>query len=424
MSTLLTSTKSSARLMRLGVCLVASIAGAQSSSLARIPSLEAHDTRIATFRVLDQAVRLLGHADSDYRNILRDAIVTLPSDADVRVQAQLRTFLARVPQLGAEYQCSEDFTRARAQDMLWRLRDTLLEIPIRPVEPTVCYAVPFAVDLVRAQTATGLVDIYGYDFDTASLQLVVVTPDGFVDVTPSLTVKSHTHLTARLGNDGVAASVTNQSLGVAWGHVIHYRVPLVGPTTDLCSSRLETIPAGRTISYMATARAGHNPDAMRDTAEVRLDYTSNLLEAVLCVTTADGAASGCFREFLYTTDPDRVIEGVIGPLSRRISLAARQQPSSVQTRRGLVRQWSVAGRPPGDATTDSTSIVARLRALTVVSSDIEGCLSPMAYVEAKRTTAFPAATQHRLDAQLRRVDRAILRCRPRFAPPGASRLPK
>jgi hypothetical protein len=57
----------------------------------------------------------------------------------------------------------------------------------------------------------------------------------------------------------------------------------------------------------------------------------------------------------------------------------------------------------------------------MVSTEAEAWLSPIAYVEAKRMTAFPVATRQRLDAELTRVDRAILKLRPHFAPPDATR---
>src|SRR6266853_789693 len=420
----LTPTRTHGTLMRATIWVLASIACANTASLARSPSSQADDTRIATLRVLDDAVRGLGRVDADGQQVVRDAIARLPSNADSRVRTQLGTFLARIPQPGAAFPCSDVFIRARAEQQLWRLRDVVLDIQTRPIEPSVCYAVPFAVDLMRARTTASVVDIYGYDFDATSLQLVVVTPDGFVDVTPSLVVASHTHLTVRVGENGVSTTATNQALGLAWGHVIHYRVPLVGPTTHICSSRAETIPAGRTVRYTDSLGITSRREADRTDATMHLDYSSNLVQAVLCVTAANAAASGCFSEFLYTTDSERVIEGVLGPISSQISLPRGHWPLSVRVQRGLVRHWSAAGSPSNSVTIDSASIVAQLDSIKVVSTNAEACLSPIAYAEAKRATAFSVETRQLLDAELRRVDRAIVKLRPRFAPPGALPLTK
>jgi hypothetical protein len=76
----------SAGLRRAAVCFLAWVACATSSSLARIQPSDASDTRIATLRVLDDAVRGLGRVDSDYQQVLRNATVTL-EDGGRRVAA-------------------------------------------------------------------------------------------------------------------------------------------------------------------------------------------------------------------------------------------------------------------------------------------------------------------------------------------------
>jgi hypothetical protein len=295
--------------------------------------------------------------------------------------------------------------------MLWRLRDVVLDVQTRPVEPVVCYAAPFAIDLERARTTGQVVDLYGYDFDAATVQLVAITPDGFTDVTPSLTVTSHTHATVRIGGVGVPALDRNEAVGVAWGHIIHYRVPLVGSTTRLCSSRVETVRPGATVSYDSITRAsGLSPGTAGDaSAEVRLDYSSNVLQAALCVTTPDVIESGCVTEYLRTIDPERVIDGVLGPQSSLMSFDAARE-TDINVRQGLVRRWRSGGNG------GTTVVAARLDRITIVSREAESCLSPIAYVEAKRTRPFPAATARVLDAQLRGLDPAIVRLRPRFAP--------
>jgi hypothetical protein len=61
-------------------------------------------------------------------------------------------------------------------------------------------------------------------------------------------------------------------------------------------------------------------------------------------------------------------------------------------------------------------VAARLNEIRLVSVEGEWCVSPMAYLEAKRTTVLDAATRRSLDPQLKRIDPAILKLRPRFAP--------
>jgi len=59
-------------------------------------------------------------------------------------------------------------------------------------------------------------------------------------------------------------------------------------------------------------------------------------------------------------------------------------------------------------------VTAQLNDIRLVSSEGEGCISPIAYLEAKRTTRLTPETRRALDPQLESVD---LTLRPRFAPP-------
>jgi len=115
--------------------------------------------------------------------------------------------------------------------MLMRLRDTALHADPGSVDPAVCYAVPFALDVTHAQTTDGLVDIYGYDFDAVTMPMVFVTRDGYQDVTSSLNARSHAHLILKL--DRVPLSSNSLSLGLAWGHLIRHSIGLVQRATPL-----------------------------------------------------------------------------------------------------------------------------------------------------------------------------------------------
>jgi hypothetical protein len=365
------------------------------------------ELRLGTLRVLDRAIALLSHPDADHKTILGNALAALPPTGN-RARRQIQAFLARVPRPGLDFRCSEEVIRIRARDLLWRARDLELDVQTRPIEPLVCYAAPFAVDAERSAAVGQPLEIYGYDFDTVPLQLVLIAPDGFRDVTSNLRVISHTHLTVTVGGGGVSSAANADSIGVAWGHIIHFRVPLVTRATRLCRTYIETMAAGKAISYSPVAGAdGQSRRSITD-ADVRLDYSSNVLEAALCVIADDASVSGCFREFLHSADADRVIDGVVGPQQSQLSVSRNDPRTLFSSRHGLVSQW-VLDR--------NASVVARLRQMVVVSRDAEGCLSPVAYVEARRTTAFPAATARALQAQLRQMDSRVATLRPRFAPP-------
>jgi len=259
-----------------------------------------------------------------------EAIAAFPSNADDNVRTDLRAFLTRAPQPGGGFKCSVDFVRSRARKALLRARDTLRHEYVAPVEPEVCYATPFALDLTQAQTTGGWLDIYGYDFDRATPEMVLVSGKGYRDVTAALIARSHYHLALNLGDSAVRLSSESVSLGLTWSHLIHHSIAIIQPTSTLCSSRVETIPAGRTVSYspprISAVGSAERPGT-KVWADAALDYSSNKLEVTICMAAADQAGgdavfSGCTVEFLYTTDPDRVIDGVLGGLSSRISYAS------------------------------------------------------------------------------------------------------
>jgi len=372
---------------------------------------------IRTLRVVDEAIHALGDPASDYRKVLLHAAAALPSNAEDDVRAHIRTFLGRSPEPGPAFRCSVDFVRARARKMLLRLRDTLQHADPGGVDPAVCYAVPFALDVTHAPTTDSRVDIYGYDFDAVTPQMVLVTRDGYQDVTSALIARSHAHLTFKL--DGVPLSSNSLSLGLAWGHLIRHSIALVHRATPVCSSRVETIPAGKTIVTAPLRTSGEGSLARPGTkiwADASLDYSNNKLEATICMT-ADQAAndtifSGCTVEFLYTTDPDGVIEGVLGTSRSHISYTrATSQPADIRNAaaQGPVRQWAFSS---GDV-----SMTARLNEIRIVSTDDRACISPLAYLEARRTAVLSPETKRALDSQLTKVAPRILTLRPRFAPP-------
>ena len=204
--------------------------------------------------------------------------------------------------------CNSEFLRRRARKTLQRLRERLAGENPRPVEPEVCYATPAALDLGRVLASGGTVDIYGFDLDHVQVQFDVVNADGFVDITTALRRVSHDHLIADIRPGAVPLSAASRSLAVVWGHVIRYPVPIVHDTTRLCPSTLETIPRGTMVTYARSANATAFSGEV--SVDVSLEYSSNKLEALICVVAVDTSISGCTTAFLHTTDADSEIEGL------------------------------------------------------------------------------------------------------------------
>jgi hypothetical protein len=376
--------------------------------------VHADRTQTAVLHVLDEAVRSLGSPSAEYRRVLTAAIAELGADAGGAATAELRAFLDRAPEIGADFQCNAEFVRRRARKAVVRLREQLAGGPPRPIEPEVCYATPAALDFTRASTGETTVDIYGFDLDTVELQLALVNTDGFVDVTTALRRSSHYHLVADIRPGMVPLSAAARSLAVFWGHVIRFSVPIVQASTHLCPSVIETVPQGLSAAYARSLNA--RAFSGEATIDVSLEYSSNKLEAIICVVTDDTSISGCTTAFLYTTDSDSEIEAVLGPARGQIHLTGRERGAVKGPNSGPVQQWFRPGDPGRGPELDETSVAARFDQIQLVSTRDEACISPIVYGEGKRTTSFDPRVREALDRQLRPVDPRILALRPQFAP--------
>jgi hypothetical protein len=399
------------------------LSGAQSARPSNTqPDLQPDQSVNLTLAALDAAIQRLAVPGVDYRAVLRQADGSLPGDDDGSARAGIRAFLARTPSPGERFVCGSDFMQARASQALWRLRDEVAHTDADPVEPAVCYADPVAIDRSKQGESADL-DIYGSDLDKVTLQLVVVTQSGYRDVTSALLPKSAFHVGVNVA--AIPLSDTALSLGLAWGHVIHHWIPIIQPNSRLCASRIETIPGDRTVSWMPfgypNARVLGQAES-RTWAHLELNHSDNKVDAALCVTAASlrdrRSVAGCTVAFLYTTDPDRVIDGILGELTSQYVSARDEKFVAPFVRRqaGVVRQWSVEPVKASEAESNLSSVTARLNSIRVVSTVAYGCVSPVTYMEARRMGVVTSETQRALNPQLNRIDPTVLKVRPRFAP--------
>jgi hypothetical protein len=375
-----------------------------------------------TMVVLEDGENSLASSAVDYRQALNRILEALPPGTPEFVRSDITTFLKRVPDTGADFECGPEFMRYRTRQELERVKDKLLNTTPDHAEPQFCYAIPFAIDL--AQPVKG-VDIFGYDLDTQPLELFVVNNDGsFDDVSFALSRRTHYHLTVDLGKNGVKFTAQSQMLGVAWGHLIRYSVVLIQPTTALCLSQIEEIPAGKTITFSplligGSGRLGRGGNVR---ASAMLNYESNKVDATVCMMAADEEPdpttfAGCGVEYVYTTEPDRIIEGVLAGLESRTSQIPLNRGQNVTggRRDGPVTAWKfVVSNPQSRASEPMVTVV--LRKIRIASTKLDNCLPAVAYLEARRTSAIAPGTLKRLDSESRGLQREILKLRPRFAP--------
>ena len=79
-------------------------------------------------------------------------------------------------------------------------------------------------------------------------------------------------------------------------------------------------------------------------------------------------------------------------------------------------RWLFGGLGPQQGVPVEPRVTIQLRAARVISTKSGGCVSAIAYLEAKRMHALSDTTVRRLDSQLKKMDLAVLKARPRFSP--------
>ena len=376
--------------------------------------------------VLERAINALADPSSDYRTTLQNVLPALPAGSQDFLKTDITAFLSRAPDPGADFQCSAEFVRYKARKELLRLKDMLLDSSPQPAEPQFCYAVPFAID---PALPTRRIEIYGYDFDREPMQVLLMNSYGFTDVTFAVVTQSHYHMTLELEKHGLEVSPENRVLALTLHHIIQHAIPVIQPDTRLCESRIEDIPADKVIAYDPPSIVRGRSFTVAGAsvvANAALDYDSNVVDATMCVTaTAPGedpnAVSGCAGEFVYTSESGRLIEWVSGDLQSRIAYTSGSGEKDVRkgAGRGPVDRWTFTAGSPTSPAGAEPGLAVRLRKLQVVSTQVGGgCVSPIAYLEARRMRALSAGVVRRLDTELTKVDRAILKLRPRFAGTG------
>jgi hypothetical protein len=379
------------------------------------------DPRVDTVLALDAGIRALTNPSADFRTILRSLPAGLPPGADSSVRLAITRFLNRAP--GSDVQCSADFLRLSARRELLRIKESLLGLHPEPRKPEFCYAAPYAIDVGNPGNT---LEIYGYDFDVEPIELFLVNADGYHDVTAAMTLRTHYHLSVRLGKGGVQFATNSQVLGLTWGNLIHHAVALVQPSTSLCASTIQEIPAGKTIAYSPALIRGDRRFAgppARVWAHATVDYRSNAVDVMVCMTVEEPGGdrttfTGCGSEYVTTIDPDREIEWLFGGLESRASYTPTGRRPAIRDGSDdeLVRRWTFSGvgrSPTADADPHITIELKKIRMVTIAP---DGCVSPIAFLEAKRAGALSPPTMRRLEAQLTKVDPGILTLRPRFAP--------
>ena len=364
--------------------------------------------------VLERALSALAQPSVDYRRVMRRAAETFPSGSVVRTR--IDTFLRRVPQSRKGFMCSSEFVVDRARSELIRIKDAVLDANPEPRHPAFCVTDPVAID---AALPPDRIEVYGFDFDTEDIQVSVMNAHGFHDVTFAVRPTSHFHFTIDLRQRNIQFAPETERVALIVGHLIAYSIPVIQTMTPLCSSNIEQFGDGKVLTYTPPPVAGASNSASRAgrvVANLSMEIESNAVSATVCMTAIDEQggvtlASGCGREYVYTTDSDRRIEGIIGNTSDRFEGADR----SAVARGGddhRLGTWTIQATGRDSNTAPERLVAIALHGLRLVSTETGHCVSPIEFLEAEREGRLANTTIGRLEAAIKAVDPVIRRLRP------------
>ncbi len=386
------------------------------------------DTTAQTVATLNDGINLLGDTSSDYKKVLQDTLAKLPREAQDFVKNDITDLLRRAPAaIGTEFRCNVDFLRIRAREELIRIKAKLLNTSFPPPEPELCSVVPLAVDVARVPNPLNLLEIYGYDFDRVPIQALLVNSGGTVDVSFALAKPTHYHMTLNLGANGVHFSSNSQMLAFKWNNAIQSTISVIQPTTPICESRPDEVPAGKLTSLRPPLVggdrnfAGHGPNIH---AHVRLINRGTRVDVEVFMEAMETksdytAVSGLSTETFFTPSPGRKVDQIVGDSESDKRYTHGQDPRDVINAAPgePVSQWEFSGFDGDRAAGTDTQITVHFNKVRIVTTETKDCVPATAYTQAKQLQLLSPATIQRLDPQLNKLPPDIIRLAPRFSAP-------
>jgi hypothetical protein len=386
------------------------------------------DTTAQTVATLDDGINLLGDTSADYQKILQDTLSKLPRQAQDFVRNDITNLLRRAPAtIGTEFRCNVDFLRIRAREELLRIKSKILGTSFPPSEPQLCSVVPLAVDKALVPNDLKLLEFYGYDFDQLPLQAVLINSSGTVDVTFALARPTHYHMTLNLGANGVSLSPTSQMFALKWNNANQSTISIIQPTTPICQSRVDPVPAGKKITLKPPLAggdrnfAGHGPKVQANVKLVKQDTHVDVTLSMHAQETKSDwtTVSGSLTDRFFTPDPGRRVDQIIGDLDDQTSYIHGNEPRDVVAAGpgGPVAQWEFSDFEGGNAAGTDTQVTVHFNTVRIVTIETKNCVSPTAYAEVKRLKLLSPLTTQRLDTELLGLHPDILNFQPRFSLP-------
>jgi hypothetical protein len=175
---------------------------------------------------IDNAVTTIDHNSGAWQTTLRDLVTQLQgieknaaSDVDQISQRAIST-------TSGEFRCDTDFVADRVKQHLRYLADKLRGKPSTPPRPGLCNVVPAAVDMGNR---LNLLEYFGYDLDSAGVELLLQDDSGTTPLRAWTAVPTHYHMTLNTApTNGVPiCNRNNRKIVLKWGSEVLSTVDVI-----------------------------------------------------------------------------------------------------------------------------------------------------------------------------------------------------
>lgn len=333
--------------------------------------------------VLNNAIDDLNVASADWQDILQEAIDELPEEVQSTVTNEVSNLLNRaVSATGAEVRCNVDFFRMRIQQSLQRIKAKFLGSDIPPLEPQLCNVVPLAVDMNLDPSRRNKLEFYGYDFDMADVRVIHVSGNSETDVTRFLDQPTHYHMTLNLGGSGVPLNKNSNRLILRWNNRNISTIAIIQPNVEICETSYDNFrPAN--ISYLPPLTtggdsefSGNGPDCY---CSVNLINRGSFIEASVFFRARETksnwtTASGTKTVRIYTADPGKTIQSIVGSTSASYSYIDNDHALDAFPGSGPVRRFVFMGDGEGSDVGRHTRVEIEFNPLRVQLKETGNCV--------------------------------------------------
>jgi hypothetical protein len=334
--------------------------------------------------VLDDAINGLNNTSADWQVIIQKALKDLPADVQSTIRTEITNSLNRgVAAAGVEVRCGVDFIRKRVAQDLQSIKARLIGGNPPPKEPYFCQAVPGALDMALSPERRNILEYFGYDFDMTKVKVFLVNGDTESDVTQFLDQPTHYHMTLNLGGTGIRLTEQSKRFILRWNDRTISTVGIMQAHAKVCETELVNIDLPARSFIPRHKRGGgdqeFNGNGPRISCMVKLINLGTRIDAQIYMlareTKSDWTtAQETITYTVYTADPGKRIENIIGPTTAEFSYVDNDHREDPFDGNGPVARFVFSGDGEGKDAGIHTGVTITYNRIRVQVKETADCV--------------------------------------------------